>query len=214
MASSTENNNRKGKGGPKTPEGKARSSMNALRHGACSEAVLLANESAENYDKLERSYYDHWRPATFQECELLDEMIVAKWRQRRCWNTESAAIDCQMERSAEEFLRHHNPGPDSSKEAAYAIRKLSNESNELQSLSRYETRYHRMYHRALARLIELQEKRILDGQSASAPAEEILPNELPDAPETPQRTQFPSFTPPVPLTLSNFSRPDIRAASA
>jgi hypothetical protein len=42
--------------GPKTPEGKATSSMNALRHGMTAKAILLTNENPEAYNRLAAAY--------------------------------------------------------------------------------------------------------------------------------------------------------------
>jgi len=39
--------------GPKTPEGKAISSANSLRHGMTAKAILLTNENPEAYTKLD-----------------------------------------------------------------------------------------------------------------------------------------------------------------
>jgi hypothetical protein len=47
------------------------------------------------------------------------------------------------------------------------MKTLVDESNDLQHLSRYETRFDRMYHRALKQLLELQDRRKLDGQSVT-----------------------------------------------
>jgi len=68
--------------GPKTPDGKAISSMNALRHGMTAKAVLLTNENPEAYCKLAASYYEKFQPTDDVERDLVDEMVVAKWRQR------------------------------------------------------------------------------------------------------------------------------------
>ncbi len=40
------------KGGPKTPRGKAASSMNRLTHGARSECVIIPGENPEEYEAL------------------------------------------------------------------------------------------------------------------------------------------------------------------
>ena len=49
--------------GPKTPEGKAISSMNALRHGLTAQAILLTNENSEAFQTLAAAYYEKFQPA-------------------------------------------------------------------------------------------------------------------------------------------------------
>ena len=71
--------------GPKTPEGKAISSMNALRHGMTAKALLLTNEDPEAYIQLANAYYEKFQPADDVERDLVDEMVIAKWRQRRAY---------------------------------------------------------------------------------------------------------------------------------
>ncbi len=44
--------------GPATPEGKARSSQNAVKHGLHSKQILLPTESAEEFQALRDSYFD------------------------------------------------------------------------------------------------------------------------------------------------------------
>ena len=48
--------------GPKTPEGRARSSQNARKHGVLVHAVVLRNEDPEQYDALAREYYARYGP--------------------------------------------------------------------------------------------------------------------------------------------------------
>ena len=83
--------------GPKTPEGKAISSANSLRHGMTAKAILLTNENPEAYARLAATYYEKFQPADDVECDLVDEMVVAKWRQRRDWSNEAALFDLEMD---------------------------------------------------------------------------------------------------------------------
>ncbi len=48
--------------GPVTPEGKARSSQNATKHGLDSRIVVLANESQFEYDDLLSDYVHRYSP--------------------------------------------------------------------------------------------------------------------------------------------------------
>ena len=63
--------------GPKTPEGKAISSMNALRHGLTAKAILLTNENPEAYTKLADAYYEKFQPADDVERDLVDTMVIS-----------------------------------------------------------------------------------------------------------------------------------------
>src|ERR1043166_3069090 len=71
--------------GPKTPEGKARSSRNATRHGLLAKCVLLPHESRENFEVLLNQYIERFGPLDAVEEGLIEEMVAAFWRIRRAW---------------------------------------------------------------------------------------------------------------------------------
>src|SRR5258707_1183927 len=50
--------------GPATPEGRAISSRNSLRHGLTAKAVVLPGESQEEFQALLDAYIDQFQPAT------------------------------------------------------------------------------------------------------------------------------------------------------
>jgi hypothetical protein len=50
--------------GPKTPEGKARSAQNAVRHGLLAAISKLSVESRQGYSDRVQGYYDQFRPKT------------------------------------------------------------------------------------------------------------------------------------------------------
>jgi hypothetical protein len=66
--------------GPKTPEGKARSRTNALKHGLFAETLLLENENERLLDELKRQFYEDFAPANVHERMLIEQMIMAQWR--------------------------------------------------------------------------------------------------------------------------------------
>src|SRR5690349_13724321 len=74
--------------GPKTAEGKARSSRNATRHGFLSSQVVLPNESEEQFKILFEEYADRFRPQDAAEYGLVEEIAAAYWRTRRAWAIE------------------------------------------------------------------------------------------------------------------------------
>ena len=72
--------------GPKTEEGKARSRFNALRHGLAARTVCLTEKERPMFEAMVAAYNERFRPADTVEEDLIEQMCVAKWRQRRCWS--------------------------------------------------------------------------------------------------------------------------------
>jgi hypothetical protein len=66
--------------GPKTPEGKAASSMNALRHGLRARAVVLPDENREEFDQLLAALQDQYQPQNPAEHYLVDQAAIAQWK--------------------------------------------------------------------------------------------------------------------------------------
>ena len=79
--------------GPITPEGKKRSSKNALRHGLFAKAIVLDDERKENFTILTRQYRQHFNPTNALEEGLIEEMAGSFWRMRRLWAIETRAMN-------------------------------------------------------------------------------------------------------------------------
>src|SRR5437870_27798 len=79
--------------GPTTPEGKAKSSQNALKHGLLSKWIVLRDESPEGFEELRTGHIERFRPRDQVEMEIIDEMCIANWRTRRAWAMETRLID-------------------------------------------------------------------------------------------------------------------------
>jgi len=70
--------------GPKTPEGKARASMNALRHGLCAKKhLLLTDDSRAQFAALEAALLDDLAPQGALQTLLVHRLIAAAWRLQR-----------------------------------------------------------------------------------------------------------------------------------
>ncbi len=70
--------------GPATPEGKARSSMNALKHGlATADHLLLEGEDRAAYEELLANLLEENEPGTELEGQLVRRLASALWRQHR-----------------------------------------------------------------------------------------------------------------------------------
>jgi hypothetical protein len=69
--------------GPRTPEGKAASSMNALKTGIDAESSVIPGEDAAALAALTERFYQDCQPQTIIESTLVDNIIRASWRLRR-----------------------------------------------------------------------------------------------------------------------------------
>jgi hypothetical protein len=76
--------------GPRTPEGKARASMNAVKHGLFSAEVLLPGEDAALFELLSAQTARDLHAETDQELSLVQEIVACRWRMRRVVARETA----------------------------------------------------------------------------------------------------------------------------
>src|SRR5436190_8651336 len=82
--------------GPKTPEGRANSKMNALKHGFLSKEVLVQSihrkENEDELTALHERFMDELAPVGPAEEMLVDQIVTTHWRLRRLLAVESGAI--------------------------------------------------------------------------------------------------------------------------
>ena len=133
--------------GPITPEGKQRSSANALRHGLLAKCLVMENESIECFDELVTEHEERFAPADGVELAMVEVMVAAKWRMRRAWAIENHLM--------EKAIRNQPPGDEAARSAA--ARSHLAASPELNLLHRYQARLHRSYQGALDNLLLLRE---------------------------------------------------------
>lgn len=75
--------------GPKTPEGKATSSLNSLQHGCCSKTVIVDGENEEEFNQLKDGWLADYDPQTAPALSLVLEAVKAQWmllRNQRWYN--------------------------------------------------------------------------------------------------------------------------------
>jgi hypothetical protein len=106
----------------------------------------LENESNEGFDDLVTQHIQRFAPADGGEFALTEEMAAANWRMRCAW-----AIETRLMNKA---IRHQPPG-DELDRTANAFSQLA-ASPRLNLLHRYEARLHRIYQRALDKLVMLR----------------------------------------------------------
>src|SRR5215472_11522592 len=75
--------------GPKSDEGKARSSMNALCHGLTAAQAVLPHEDPDDYEKLRRGMLESYAPENPAEQAVVEELVNAYWRLQRMHRVEN-----------------------------------------------------------------------------------------------------------------------------
>ena len=83
--------------GPTTPEGKERSSCNAVRHGLTAETVIAVLESSEDYETFEATVISDYNAETAVERQLVLRLASVLWRLRRATSMETAIFDSATE---------------------------------------------------------------------------------------------------------------------
>jgi hypothetical protein len=69
--------------GPRSAEGKARSSMNALKSGIYSKSLTIPGENPARLDTLLQEYLQRFRPALPEQRDLVDILVRSTWTLRR-----------------------------------------------------------------------------------------------------------------------------------
>src|SRR2546421_9044251 len=78
--------------GPRTPEGKARSSMNALKHGLTAKTPLIPGEDADEFRQFVWDMVQDLEPEGPVQAELAQRVAVLMWKRRRIAEAERQVI--------------------------------------------------------------------------------------------------------------------------
>lgn len=184
--------------GPITPLGKQISSQNGTQHGHAAKTLVLTNESRDRYQTLHQSYVDELQPQTQIEMDLIEQMAVSKWRQRRLWTVEAATLDLLMQRQCEQIDQEFE-SIDEATRLAIAFQSTA-EKGAMGLFHRYETSMRRSWDRALDRLESIRSRSGASGKSGVSGKSRVLPTE-----PSPKNEQAPpsSQTPPPPSSQNN-----------
>jgi len=129
--------------GPKSPEAKAKVSMNSLRHGMRARALVLRSENEGRFHQLCDELEAEWQPQTTTEMALLEKMAVAQWKLVRAERREAMVCEVYTDQKQEAML---------------------------EPLAKFQERFDRAFFRALRELEKLQKIR---RQTAPPPAKEV-----------------------------------------
>ena len=155
--------------GPKTPEGKAISSMNAMKHGLTSKTLLLQNENSEQFTEMMNSYFDYLAPKNQIETDLVADLVAARWRLRRIWRYETAMLDIEMDSQAPDFEKRFEQYDEDMRGGA-AFSTLVDKSKGLRTALQFDIHLGRTYRRTLEQF-RRQRARAAKRQSGNEPTE-------------------------------------------
>jgi hypothetical protein len=172
--------------GPVSPEGKAISARNAMRHGLLAKILLLPDENKTTFQALFYMLVDRFSPVDDIEMAAIEEMAACHWRLRRAISMETAIM-------TEGMLQL----PDAAGDPSTAIFCDPGNYQKFELLGRYQTRLQNMYNRALRGLANVRKFPPRTGPPVTPPVEPepILP--VPNEPKDPNvcNTELPAPTP-------------------
>jgi hypothetical protein len=84
--------------GPRSAEGKARSSMNALKSGIYSKSEIIPGEDPARLTTLTEEYFQRFHPAVPEQRDLVDILVRSTWALRRLATAEAQVWTYEMER--------------------------------------------------------------------------------------------------------------------
>ena len=104
--------------GPTSPEGKAVSSLNALKSGIDAHSEIINDEDPAALAALSAAFHLRFHPADDNECALVDTLVSAEWTQRRLrrveadlWKYRVECLDQTLTHGEyiDESIQHNSP---------------------------------------------------------------------------------------------------------
>jgi hypothetical protein len=151
----TDEQPRKRGGGPRTPEGKRRSSLNARRHAITARVHVATPEESAVFDAHLKAYLEALAPVGVVERDLAIEIADLKFRLKRAGSVEHAIFALGHETHAEAINSGHPQADAALAEGLTWIR----EAKRLQLLTLYEARIRKAVEKNTAELERLQKER-------------------------------------------------------
>ena len=175
--------------GPVTPEGKARSSKNAVTHGILARSLTLSDGDAELFQTLQLSDMQRFTPRDQPEHDLIEEAVYAKWQMRQAWMMHARTLKMQIIADMEETNAEWDGIPLLDRQAL-ALAKSLKDSNVLPNLERYARQLAAQSDRAIKLFMQLRaqtlpptepvvepnEPKVMAEHYTSRPAEPAQPN--------------------------------------
>ena len=138
--------------GPRTPEGKQRASLNAMRHGLTGQTVVSPKDDLSAYLRFTRRFYDDLQPKGVIEMQLVQTIADNSWRLNRARVYENNLLTIGFDEQSGS-IDVEDPEIHRALATAKAYRA---QAQSLSAISMHEQRVSRQFDRALKQLGEFQ----------------------------------------------------------
>jgi hypothetical protein len=142
--------------GPVTPEGRAKSSHNAVKTGLTGQTVLLKTDDVTVYNQHLERFQTQYQPATDQEKDLVQDLADTEWRLLRITPLESGILALGRRELAPLFADESDPAV---REVLLEAKLFLTYRRDLNNLSIQQSRLRKHRDLVLTELKQLQEKR-------------------------------------------------------
>jgi hypothetical protein len=156
--------------GPKTPEGKKQSSLNALRHGLTGQIVVMPNEDLQAYQLHLEAFTDEYNPKGVTEANLVQVLADTFWRLNRVAALETNLLSLGIAHDSGPIVN----APQQIQDALSIVSALESQSKALSNLSMHGQRLSRQFERTITQLRDLQKIRHAKEQSDLASLVDII----------------------------------------
>ena len=206
--------------GPRTPEGKARAALNAVRHGLLARACVLPEEDHDQFVALLAGLEEEHQPVGPEETYLVEQIAASQFRMARLHRIEIGFLDAQAahytkwdrrdaglrdlkDRYDEPASLPPNLRFDAHTRLLGRVFQGNSQGDGFSRLARYATAIQRTYFGSLKMLLELQDRRTRPSPSAKPTARNEPnsrpPADPPEAPSAPLGAPPPASAVPAPI---------------
>ena len=169
--------------GPVTPEGKARSSQNARKHGCLAAIITFTPEDEVAFNQIRNLYVQRFEPRDQAEHDLVEQIVYCNYQMREAWAQQAALIGLQVSMDKEKIDMEWTAPSELDRRSLALVESLK-ESNTIALLQRYSRALANQSERAAKMLLELKKHRLPPALTPTRPeAEAQLRNEPADEPQ-------------------------------
>ena len=157
--------------GPRTPEGKARVSKNALKHGLLAQDSVIPGEDPAEFDRHLATYEDTYLPRNCVEKEIVRQIADAAWRMRRLSRIEATVMTAGIERTRvhQETYRPERTREGHEGELQLLGAAMLSRTKCLNDLARYDGHLNRRFYRAVELMMKIRREEAKSRQPRPGP---------------------------------------------